>query len=280
MNTRRPAPTAAIAALLLLTGCSSNVAGDEPLGRVTGSPKAGLFTLPVYKDVSGQGIELPRDDVDNAQFSAMPVPGAQILAWGASDKGSMCTLGVPVTVGGRTAFLTAGHCETEPSGGAQQLVAEATRGGRLVDLGPLARAKDEKDDPGAGGILEDAAVVHTPAAPPARIAGTWPIVGSMPIDATRALQIGTPICTDGAVSGVRCGALMERPDAWIKFAGKAGATSPHQGDSGAPVFVVDANGRATVVGLVAQEDLDGGTTHATFIEPALARMGATLLTAS
>lgn len=271
MNTRRPAPTA-IAVLLLLTGCSSNAAGYEPRERDTGSPKAAVATMPVYQDVSGQGIELPRDDVDNAQFSATPAPGATLLAWGVSDKGSMCTLGVPVTVAGRPAFVTAGHCETQPAGGAQQLVAEATRGGRLVDLGPLGRVKDEKDDPGADGILEDASLVSTAASAPPRIAGTWPIVGSMSIDETRRLPLGTPICVDGAKSGVRCSALISAPGDRIRF-----SAITVEGDSGAPVFVVAA-GEATVIGIhKGLDDLAAST--ATFVEPALARMGATLLTA-
>ncbi|WP_165824220.1 hypothetical protein [Tsukamurella pulmonis] len=275
MSTRRPlsAMAAILVAATALAACGPGVAGDTPAGRDTGSEKAAVAARqPVYQDVSGQGVELPRDDVDKAQFSGVPVPGAALLAWGASDEGSMCTLGVSVTVAGRPAFVTAGHCETQPAGGAQQLVAEAKRGGRLVDLGPLGRVKDEKDDPSAGGILEDAAVVHTPAGSPARIAGTWPIVGSMSIDETRALPIGTPICVDGAKSGVRCSALISAPGDRIRF-----SAITVEGDSGAPVFVVAA-GAATVIGIHKGLD-DLGASTATFIEPALARMGATLLTA-
>ncbi|KXO90986.1 Uncharacterised protein (plasmid) [Tsukamurella tyrosinosolvens] len=284
MNTRRP--LAAVAAILVaataLASCADgggrgapeadNVAATPTVSATVAAPAA-----PKYIDVTGQGRELPRDSVDRAQFSATPQPGAKVLRWNSAGVGDRCTLGPAVTVGSRSAFLTAGHCA---GAGVTQFAQGDAAGKVLIPLGPAVQAVNEDGVPGADGILDDRALIFTSTPPTPQIAGTWTVAGSLTVKETQRLPHGTPICVDGATSGVRCGGLISAERGRVEFVGKPGTAAPSKGDSGAPVFVVDDSGRATVIGLVTSEARDGSTTNATFIEPALLSLGAELVTAS
>ena len=87
----------------------------------------------------------------------------------------------------------------------------------------------------------------------------------------RELPVGTPICLDGAISGLVCADLVNGDDhRRIRFAAAA-----VEGDSGAPVFVVERERRQTT-GIL--EGGNGLTSTATYIDAALQRLGARLVT--
>jgi len=217
-----------------------------------------------WADVSGQG-KMRWDDgkPGRQQFSPLAIPGAAITHELTADEGDMCTLG-PAVVGG---ILTAGHCH--PPGDPTQYLNSSADQVRVA-LGPLAQALDDE----AG---QDSAVLWTSLvdrAASARIAGTWPVAGVMSMEAFKRLPEGpaTPVCFNGAKSGVQCGELLpSADDGRMLF-----AASSQRGDSGAPVFLVSAAaGHATLVGI-----LEGGPpsrSDATYLDPALARMDATAL---
>lgn len=243
---------------------ATNVGATPTVTTTTAPPTPTYVTVPSRPLADG----IPK-------YAANAEPGVFAVRLAPGDTGG-CTLGPAVTAGGRPAFLTAGHCR----GGGAPLFASTGPGAEDVrELGPAVRAVNEKNDPGADGILDDRALVYTGEAAGDRTIAGFPVAGSLTLKETRLLPAGTPICVAGAVSGIRCGGLISASRDRIEFAGKVGATAPNKGDSGAPVFVVDENGRATVIGLVTSEAPDGAMTNATFIEPALQDFGAQLVTA-
>lgn len=267
----RSASTTAVlfAAAVAVSACGSGTAGNSTPGRDTGSPKA--LSAPKYVDVTGQG-QVTVDD-RGQQFAVAPTPGVLIshrtTATTSSDGTSGCTLGPAVTVGNRPAFLTAGHCSDS---GASQYASTGPGPTDVRELGPAVQAVSEQAS-GVDGVLDDRALIFTKdAAGSSMMARTWPIAGSLPLERTRELPTGTPICVNAARSRIRCGGLISATGDRLRF-----EVVTEEGDSGAPVFVVDGHGRATVVALL----LGGNdaTSTSTFIEPTLRAFNATLLTA-
>ncbi|WP_280827675.1 hypothetical protein [Mycobacterium sp. OTB74] len=285
MRTSSLSPCAVVAlaaiAALAVSGCGSNVLSGNavaaggpseatpPLTAGGATPViASKSAVPQWIDASGAPVTvLPRDDVDHAQFSAIPQAGTKILhaTDGAGDL-DLCTLGPTVTADGRTGFLTAGHCVLGAYSPDQYL--QTTAGGATEMFGIAGQAVAD--------ATQDSTVIwaNTTADPrSAKIAGL-PVVGAMTEAEVKVLPPGTPVCFDGAKSGVTCGPLIDAGGGVIYF-GK-GAVG---GDSGAPVFVVDRDGRATVIGLLARTDDDSRASTATYTAPALARLGVTIVTA-
>ncbi|WP_255795056.1 S1 family peptidase [Mycobacteroides abscessus] len=259
----------ALAAGSVVSACSTSVSGTPVLSTKTAviTEKAGIVAaaIPRYADVTGQGIEAPRD-IEGDQFSATSVPGVKIGHRDAQGVAQKCTLGPAVTNGTRTGFLIAGHCDGD------QYAQVNFDGRNPLSLGPAVQAQDEPTPQG----YSDSAVIWTGTVDPSvtKIAGTWPITGVMSVLDVRALPAGTPICINGAVSGVRCSPLTAADDK-IRYADIGDG-----GDSGAAVFVVDQKGGARLVGLLRGSDGDNPNIGvATFLEPALQRLGATALTA-
>ncbi len=258
----------ALAAASAVSACSSSVSGTPVLSTKTAviTEKAGIAAAkPRYADVTGQGIEAPRD-AEGDQFSVTSVPGVKIGHRDAQGVAQKCTLGPAVTNGTRTGFLIAGHC------GGDQYAQINYDGSDPLLLGPAVQAQDAPTPQG----YSDSAVIWTRAVDPSatKIAGTWPVTGVMSVPDIRALPVGTPICLNGAVSGVRCSPLTAADDK-IRYADIGDG-----GDSGAAVFVVDQKGGARLVGLLRGSDGDNPNIGvATFLEPALQRLGATALTA-
>ncbi|MDM2401903.1 hypothetical protein PP549_22955 [Mycobacteroides abscessus] len=222
-----------------------------------------------YVDVTGQGqVNL---DHQREQYGK-PAPGVKIGRVSSSDPSgsAKCTLGPAVTAGERTGFLTAGHCADKP--GTDQYAQVNYDGSDPMLLGPAVQAEDAPTSNGHS----DSAVIWSGRVDPGatRIAGRWPVSGVMSVADVRALPTGTPICLDGAKSGVNCSPLVSARGDLILT---APMTQP--GDSGSAVFVVDdKTSHATLIGI--HRGTANGHSEATFIEPALIRLGAIALTAS
>lgn len=264
---------AALAAAVVVSACAPSVDGRPVAGETTrassevksGSPPdTPAAVQQVWEDVTGQGAELPRDSVDGAQFSRLPVPGSAI--WHAPDTGttlSVCTAG-PTAIGPNgAAVLTAGHCGLGPRAGQQYTLTAAD--GDTVPLGTATGAVD--DDRGV-----DSAIVSTPAAAavPPLIADTWPVAGVLTVAGVEALPLGTPVCYAGAMSGVRCGPLTDTDDHGRLVFG----TASEEGNSGSAVFLV-SQGAAHLVAIL--EGGDAVSTQATYLAPALTRVAAAAL---
>ncbi|WP_206499726.1 hypothetical protein [Mycobacteroides abscessus] len=248
---------AVVVAAAVLSACS-NGAAPKPWADVTPSPVGVTETVgetaPVWQDVAGQGV-VRRDDPAKGgdQWSPVPIPGIKIGRLSDTDPSgtAKCTLG-PAVAGG---FLTAGHC-ADGKAGTEQYAQVHPDGSAPLDLGVTEPAQ---------GV--DAAVIRTAVAPGAtRIAGTWPVAGVLTAKGVQQLvPVGSMICFDGAVSGVRCGKRVADDGEMV-----VRVSSTH-GDSGAPVFVVDDQSRAALLGIL--RDGDGSETGVTSLDAALLATG-------
>jgi hypothetical protein len=93
----------------------------------------------------------------------------------------------------------------------------------------------------------------------------------MTMAGVRALSKGTTVCFDGVASGLKCGPLVDADSLSINV-----GISSQDGDSGAPVFLVDCETNAVTLIGVLSGDVDG-VMDATYIDPTLARFGAQVL---
>ncbi|WP_234714723.1 MULTISPECIES: S1 family peptidase [Mycobacteroides] len=266
----RTACTAALAlSIVAVSACSTTVPGTAvPSAGVRATEKAAARYIdpPRYVDVSGT-VTLPRDS-RGGQYGARPYPG--ITAVQHQDDGSSknCTLGPSVASARGLGFITAGHCDYSPGG--HVFVFADPSAAEPILVGAYTEVEDFPTPSG----YSDSAVIWTGTVDPAatRIANTWPITGVMPVSEVRQLPAGTPICIDGAKSGVVCSPLIGADDDFI-----SSAPLTRHGDSGAAVFVVDQTGDATLLGIVSRTEQSRD--ESVFLEPALQRLGATALTA-
>ncbi|RIS51978.1 hypothetical protein D2E46_24080 [Mycobacteroides abscessus] len=211
----------------------------------------------------------PQVGNDGVQYGDLPYPGIAIGQHQTDGRTKDCTLGPQVKSGTRTGFLTAGHCDRTPGG--EVFVFADPDATQPVLVGVISDA----DVATAPSPDRDVAVLWTNSADPsaARIAGKYPVVGVMPTEQVRALPAGTPICVDGAWSGVHCSDLISA-DEKIRY-----EHSTEGGDSGGPVFVVDRAGRATLIGIHRGHDPDMPTVgEATFLAAALDHLAVTAVT--
>lgn len=264
VKSRQIALAAVAAAAVAVSACSTNAA-PAPWPDSTPSPVGVTETVPaapqfVWENVTGQGRTAPRDSNPKslAQYGISPVPGVQVQHAEAGEM-HVCTVGPAVvsTTSGQPGFLTAGHCSTA-EGGPQQWMQPTPDG----DPTPLA------DATGSG----QAVAVWTAAVPASatRIADTWDVAGVLTAKGVDQLvPLGSYVCIDGAVSGVRCGPrVADDSNGLITY-----AIPTRKGDSGAPAFVVDtATHRAALIGI--HQAGDGSRGGATLIDPALLAAGA------
>lgn len=244
----------AVAAAAVLAACSPGGAGDSSgLATVTttGTPttaaptssavQADPVARPRYKDVTGQNDNLELDNGTPPAQLGSPAPGIKIHR-GPRDAGEMCTLGPAVTAeSGLSAFLTAGHC-WEYKGVRESQLAQVGSG-VYRPLGPVEGVDGqllEKDPYALGYIISDEAVGDFV------IGGNWPVKRVMSAEEVQGLDPGTPICVNGAVAQIRCGSFIRADAEAVKF-----EPITNEGDSGAPVFVVDENDTAILIGVVA-----------------------------
>lgn len=274
MGTSIRTATAAVIAAVAVPGCTANVASTARPATVTSMAETTTLTptapTPKWVDVSGQGVEL-KLDWKGVQYGDQLYPGINIGQHQADGHTKGCTAGPLIRSihGSGIGFLTAGHCDQTPGG--QVFIFAAPSGSQPILVGTYTGALDD-DISG-----QDSAALWTtiPAAAGAtRIAGRFPIIGVMPEREVKQLPRGTWVCIDAAVSGFNCTQLSRRPADKITY--------PHiteERDSGAAVFVVDRENHAILIGIHQGEDNDGDG-EATFIAPALQRLGAEVVTAS
>ncbi|WP_148223343.1 hypothetical protein [Segniliparus rotundus] len=173
---------------------------------------------------------------------AQPVPGATItVPHNNSDTQSRCTLGPYVSIGdGRIGALTAGHCGADGD--------EVDWNGRKV--GMLYHPVYVKDANGVT-LRDFAVIIPTVSAP----FNNPDIMASKPVasfyttqELSQLLAAGQPVnvCTYGATTGLRCGALTGSSTSTEKVI--AHFPSDH-GDSGGPVWIDTPTG-TWVVGIL------------------------------
>ena len=189
-------------------------------------------------------------------------PGAVIS--GVDKDGDMadCTVGLAI----RGGVITGGHCATA---GTPRYLSDGRNGALSAQIGTV--MKSVEDIPETGPTVDASAVTVTAPTTDAavRVAGR-PVAGVMTMDAVHHLPAGTPVCFDGASSGLKCGPLR-----YAYGSVTIGVKAQH-GDSGGPVFLVDGtSGAVTLVGV-----LTGGTdtsTRAAYVDSALDSLGAVAL---
>lgn len=273
MTSRNVAPLiAALATALAVSACSSAVEGQPVAAPATGSPSATAAAADASAESPYVAVDVTPSRVgnDHVQYGRLPYPGVAIGQHQANGRTKDCTLGPRISAGSRVGFLTAGHCDRTPGG---QVFTFADPGAQQPVLVGVLSDTDVTTAPSPD---RDVAVLWTTAADPAatRIAGKYPIVGVMPTEQVRRLPAGTPICVDGAWAGVRCSDLISAGEL-IRY-----KRVTEDGDSGGPVFVVDRDGRATLIGI--HRGVDEVATHvgeATILAPALTHLNATAATA-
>lgn len=279
MNRITPVAVAlAAATAVAASGCASTVAGvpvasgDLKAAEIATETTTHTAAMPPVQEsrwVTPPWQGKVNSDNVGAQFGPA-APGVVISQHQPDGSSKDCTVG-PAVVGG---VLTAGHCD-KASGG-EVFVFLTAEGG--PDSAGFYRGtkKPEVDSEGRpvpeDGVVRDFTELLTDTAPGVtRIAGHYPVAGVLTVEATRSLEPDTPICVDGAVTGVSCGPLLNADEGGLM---SIGVETDH-GDSGGPVFVVDRQGRAALAGLVYGGD--GPDTAATYLEPALRRIGAKAL---
>lgn len=267
-KTRLGAAAAGITAAAVMSACSTGVAGQpvaEQSGALatTSSPEAQQLIR--WVDVEAEAPEFDYDDV-GSRFGSAVYPGIGVTQVG-PDKSTMdCSAGAAVTGG----VVVAGHCDAAP-GGRVQIYPNA-RGSSPIPIGVITDAVQQQTDP-----IQDFALLRTDSMAPGStvIAGRWAIAGVLNEDAAaQALPVGSPVCVNAAVTGVRCGAVLSTDDGDGELLFDV---RTEIGDSGAMVFAVNADTKAaTLIGIVRGGDM--ATSTATYLAPALGRLGVSALT--
>lgn len=252
--------TAAITAVALAS-CGSPT---ETATATETATSAATATTTAAAPAAKRYVPLPETSPkDGWVWSATPTPGVKLRWKDSSGVPQACTLGVAVTDGERTGWLTAGHCE-DRAGVVQHLQPQPDSGAE--PLGVLALGTDEVRD----GIAYDFGVVWPtdPSAVPPRAQlaeiAERPISRVVPLDEARELD-GETLCYSGARTGVQCAEASAGP--LVLYL----SVESEIGDSGAPVFGVTPDGAVELVGL-----LEGGNeilTAVTYLDPALQRLG-------
>ncbi|SIM06214.1 trypsin domain-containing protein [Mycobacteroides abscessus subsp. abscessus] len=252
--------------------CSSAIAAFA--GAICLSPvvTANADPTPVADSwVSIAGIRGSRPPV---AFTAAtyPQPGVSLVQQFEPTEISECTISWPViSTRSDVGYLTAGHCDRK-EGAPLWMYTDADGAGRL-NLSPLQNAERGVD---SAGRKYDAALFFLSAAQQEAAYSTVisdgvRLRGVMSVPAVKSLPVGTPVCMNGSRSGLTCGPLIAATDDQLEWGGAA-----VQGDSGAPVFVVDSHGDAQAIGM-----LHGGPSDtdnfATYLAPVLERLKVRLI---
>lgn len=272
---RRIAGAISTIVVVAVSGCTTTVAGQVvPSGAVKAAPvtaSAPAAVEPALRWVpyNGPPIELPRDWT-GGQIGNAPRPGIALGQEQVNGPLKDCTAGPLIhrTDGSeKTGWLTAGHCDENPGAPVYIFADHAAK--EAAELGSFT---DRLDDH----LSQDSAALWTdvPADPAAtKIAGHFPITGVMPEAEVKQLPAGTWVCVDGGWTGVKCSTLTERPADRIRY-----RPMTDKGDSGGPLFLLSSlDNHATLIGIVKGADVFGND-EATFMAPALARLGAEAIT--
>ncbi len=210
-----------------------------------------------------------RVDQQGRQYGAAPYPGVQIVqSLGGADI-ERCTAGPLVEDRtGTRGFLTAGHCDVKPGAPVSTFRSPAAT---AADLAPAGTYAGSIQDPDLDATFLGLAPGVEPDPAATMIANRWPVARLMSMDEARQLAPGTTICIDAAHAGVRCGELLAALGSSIR----AEIPGGERGDSGGAMFLVSEDGAASIVGIV--QMVGNGVVEATFAEPAMQRLGLSLI---
>lgn len=267
--------TAAAAAAVALSACSGTGAAKPWPNVGTG----GAVAAPTSATVKPTWVTAPWTGKVNAnqagdQYGATPVPGITIAQKQGEASPYRCTIGPAVRTGDAgNAFITAGHCDKTPNSPLFVYPSPDISGADAQELSGRYTRSEAQQTPDIGtGLVSDSALVpvSTVASGATKIANRYAIAGVLTAAAVKQLPSGTPVCFDGARSGVQCGALTNANDAGVVRFDADG----REGDSGGPVFLLDQQNRSVLIGIVKGGLEDGSDTSATYLEPALMRLGA------
>ncbi len=201
-----------------------------------------------------------------------PKPGVTLVQQLNGEEVSECTVSwAVVSARLNVGYLTAGHCDRNE--GAPVWMYTDDAGARRIPLSPLQNAERGVDD---SGHQYDASLFFLSAAQQnaaygTAIADSVQLRDVLPVSAVRALPVGTPICMNGSRSGLTCGPLISARNDDIEWGGAA-----VQGDSGAPVFVVNSRGDAMAIGMLQRGPSDTDN-FATYLAPVLDRLKVRLI---
>ncbi|WP_074356605.1 hypothetical protein [Mycobacteroides abscessus] len=275
MKSRQIALAAVAAAAAALSACSTNA---SPKAWDSGAPSPVAAETPEWISVPWMKVNA---NAAGDQFGGVPTPGIVIAQENGTDP-YLCTLGVAVRTTIGPGFLTAGHCNEHPGNELHLYPSADITGADSITLpSPYTDVSDSdgKPDP-ATGAATDHAVVPLPKLTPYAtvIAGNYRVAGVFTTDAAKKLSVDTPICFDGAVSGVRCGVVKGDDNGALRFAAAPGAPTDtpfiSKGDSGAAVFTVDSQKRVALVGLLSSGTKAGDIGWASYLDAALGGVNA------
>lgn len=188
-----------------------------------------------------------------APAAAPPGPGMQV-----KDQDWKCTAGFAAQGDDGSYYLfTSGHCD-HPAGSLWTY-------GLGVPLGRITASEEEGD-------RKDAAIIRLDPGVGVPVGD----VGGRPVrdvlDAPQ-IQVGTPFCKLGAISGETCGAVKSVDGDLV-----VASVSAKPGDSGSAGFVKNADGTVSAVGvLTGSVDGDLNTTAFVLVRPLLDGWGLRLL---
>ncbi|SIF24634.1 chymotrypsin family serine protease [Mycobacteroides abscessus] len=279
MNVRHALVVAVVVAAAATSACSNGAASET---RSWPTPSPVSAETPEWVSVPWMKVNANKG---GDQFGGVPTPGIVIAQENGDGAPYRCTLGAAIhTADDTPAFLTAGHCDENP-GHELWLYPSAEISGLDVVRLPQPYANvadsDDKRDPKTGVVSDHAVVPLTKLSSYATvIAGNYRVAGVLTTTAAKALAAKTPICFDGAVSGLRCGVVSQGSDnGALRFASAPGAPTDNtpfisKGDSGGPVFVVDGQKRVALVGLLSSGTEAGDTGWVSYLDSELAAVGA------
>ncbi|KMV17694.1 hypothetical protein ACT17_14860 [Mycolicibacterium conceptionense] len=220
-------------------------------GDVTAGPAAATSTTASVSPTARTWVTIP----DNILASA---PKRATLVQRLADGTERCTAGpavAPAASPRTRGYLTAGHCDKAP--GAPVSIAG---GGSGTYTGTTTT------DPYGVTTLWGTPSTATVAG------GQYKVAGVLTKDAVKKLPGDTPVCIDGMVSGLHCGTLLDADEDGIEVE----KTRTRPGDSGAPVFLLDAATQtATLIGI--HDATSGEFAYVTYLDRALAQTNSKVL---
>lgn len=248
MSRRKRLGAAAVAtAAVVLSACSTGVAGQPVADPASSTATVAVPSADPSANVESTWLTIPAE-----QAAAAP----RRIQLTQTATGARCTAGPAIAATStptRRGFVAAGHCDEVPG-------SAVSAGGESIEPYTDTRRGDR-------GVTVTWGATN--AAP--TVAGGFKVAGVLKQDVVQRLEYGTPVCMDGAVSGVRCGTVTENDATGIYV-----KMPIERGDSGAPLFLVSDRGTATLIGIVEQRS--AGFTFGAYLDPLLDEVGAKVLT--
>ncbi|SOX55380.1 trypsin, partial [Mycobacterium ahvazicum] len=189
-----------------------------------------------------------------ARAAAPPMPGVEV-----DDESGRCTAGF-ATQGSDNSYylLTSGHCDAHDG--------SIWTYEQDVPLGRITASENDGDNKDAAIIRLDPSV----GVPVGDVGGKYPVRDVL---SPSQIQVGTPFCKLGAVTGETCGTVKSVDDGVVEA-----SVYSLKGDSGSPGFVKNADGSVSAVGiLMSSPEGDDHTTYFTLVYPLLGRWGLRIL---